>query len=59
MTAAFSQAAYVATIVAGAMARGISDPTELSRIEADARVFWSDRLNASYSGQPSGSSQPN
>jgi hypothetical protein len=53
-----TQAAYVANIVTAAQARGVSDPEALRRLRSDAIDFWQSRLNASYSGEPSGSSAP-
>jgi len=55
MTAPMTQATYVANVIALATARGISDADHLNRIRAEAMDFWNSRLNASYSGEPSGS----
>jgi len=55
MTAPMTQATFVANAVTAATARGISDADHLNRIRAEAIDFWNSRLNASYSGEPSGS----
>jgi len=59
MTAPMSQATYVANVIAIATARGITDADHLARLRVEAMDFWNSRLNASYSGEPSGSVSSN
>ncbi len=59
MAAPFTQAAHVAARIAEATARGVTSPEELARVRLDAIDFWQSRLNATFSGQPSGGQASN
>lgn len=45
MTAAITQAAYVANLVSIAAARGVTDPLALAKIRTDAIDAWQSYLN--------------
>jgi hypothetical protein len=55
MASPVTLATAISTAVSSAQARGITDAEHLSRIRAETIDFWQSRLNATYSGEPSGS----
>lgn len=53
MTAPMTQAAYVASVLATAQARGVTDPDALASLRRDAVDYWQTYINT-FTGRPFG-----